>query len=250
LNPTLLRQKWRDQAAQVRRHLRFLEEEIKARLEADISGLASGVRGRLESSLPLSPVTVAPELLAKEGPFGFGEIRTEAWEAPGVRKLVLSTVRARPIVEGFAIVILPDKKLRAPVFAGDFMALPTRISVHADVYGTRELGSLPLDTLAPLKEHFARLGTSSGPPFAAGLSSGLGLHAKLSPRLVDEAFAALTAALGRALEVMKGAGPGDGGARTQEIFFQTFHTHGPRRGVLGRLMGREWADRYSRLIFE
>jgi hypothetical protein len=250
LNAAELRQKWSERSAQVRRQARFLEEEVKARFEIDISGLASGVRGRLEASLPLSPLSLAPELLTKEGPFGFGEIRTAAWEAPGVRKLVLSTVNLRPIIEGFAIVILPEKKLRAPVFAGDFMALPTRLSVNADVYGTRELGSLPLDTLAPLKENFARLGTSSGPPFAAGLSSGLGLHAKLSPRLVDEAFAALTAALGRALEVMKGATEGEGGERTQKIFFQTFHTHGPRRGALGRLMGREWAERYSRLIFE
>jgi hypothetical protein len=78
----------------------------------------------------------------------------------------------------------------------------------------------------------------------------VGLHAKVSPRAVDDAFAALSAALARSLDVMAAAAEGTGGLEAQRRFFEAFHASGPRRGPLGRIMGAQWAERYSRLIFE
>ena len=52
-----------------------LEELWKARLEVDVPGLASGVRARLESALPLTAVPVDAELLTPEGPLGWGSVR-------------------------------------------------------------------------------------------------------------------------------------------------------------------------------
>ncbi len=244
---------------EVMRQFRVVEELVKARLEVDVAGLVSGVRARLESRLALAPIPVAADLGDRAGPFGWGRIRTTAWEAPGYRKIVLSHVSMRPAIEGFAVVIIPAAKLSAPVFACDLMALPTRVSVNADVYGTRALdeprsdGSRAPgrgDVLAPLAESFARLGSGSGPEWTRGLTPGNGFHAKVSPRVVDDAFAALTAALARYLDATASAVEGPGGAESQRAFFDAFHEHGPRRGALGRVVGSAWAERYSRLIFE
>jgi hypothetical protein len=232
------------------RQARLLEELWKARLEVDVPGLFAGVRARLESSLPLTPVPIDAELTGPEGPLGWGNIHTEVYTAPRVRKIVLTSVSQRPVLEGFALVLLPDPELAAPVFACDFMGLPTRISVNADCYGTRTLGNLPLDLLSPLRESFGRLGGHSGPPWSLGLASGIGLHARVSPRLGNDAFAALSAALGRALEGVAHAQVGPGGQESQAAFFRAFHAHGPRKGPIRYLYGPAFAERYSRLVFE
>jgi len=232
------------------RRFRVVEELVKARLEVDVAGVVSGVRARLESRLQLKPIPVAADLGDRAGPLGWGRIRTTAWEAAGYRKIVLSHVAMRPVIEGFALVLLPQPKLAAPVFACDLMALPTHVSVNADVYGAGALQPASGQVLAPLVESFARLGSRPGPEWAAGLAAGGGLHAKVSPRVVDDAFASLTAALARYLDVTAATVEGAGGADAQRAFFAAFHEHGPRRGMLGRLFGAPWAERYSRLIFE
>jgi hypothetical protein len=238
---------------QVMRRLRVFEELIKARLEVDVVGLVAGVRARLESRLKLTPIPVDADLADRAGPFGWGRVRTTAWEAPSYRKIVLSHVAMPPMIEGLALVALPVPSLRAPVFACDLMALPTRVSVNADLYGGGALAGASRVALGPLGENFARLGGGPGPAWAAEIASGAGLHAKVSPRAVDDAFAALSAALACSLD-LTAAAPADvegpGGAEAQRAFFTAFHEHGPRRGPLGRVMGAPWAERYSRLIFE
>jgi hypothetical protein len=229
---------------------RRLEELWKARLEVDVPGMWSGVRARLESAVPLKAIPIDAELSTPEGPLGWGSIRTEVYSAPKLRKIVLSTVSQRPVLEGFALVLLPEPELAAPVFACDLMGLPTHVSINADAYGTRDLGRMPLDLLAPLRESFGRLGSGAGPAWALGLASGVGLHAKLSPRLANDGLAALSAALGRALEVIGASEPGPGGLETQQAFFRAFHEHGPRKGAIRYLYGPVFAERYSRLIFE
>jgi hypothetical protein len=229
---------------------RILEELWKARLEVDVPGMWAGVRARLESQLQLRPIQIDAELATPEGPLGWGAIRTEVYSAPKLRKIVLSTVAQRPVLEGFALVLLPEPELAAPIFACDFMGLPTHVSVNADAYGNRELGRMPLDLLAPLRESFGRLGSTSGPPWSLGLASGVGLHAKVSPRLANDGLAALQAALGRAIEVISDAKPGPGGQASQQDFFRAFHAHGPRKGPIRYLYGPAFAERYSRLVFE
>jgi hypothetical protein len=228
---------------EVMHKFRVLEELVKARLEVDVSGLVAGMRARLESRLQLTPLPVPADLADHEGPLGWGRVRTSVWEATGFRKVALSHIGMWPVIEGFAVVVLPADK-QAPVFACDFMALPTRVSVNADVYGA--------DTqkvLAPLGESFVRLGTGAGPEWAQAIASGAGLHAKVSPRMVDDAFAALTGALARYLDVV-GSSAGPANDDLQRNFFELFHRHGPRNGPLSRIFGSEWAERYSRLIFE
>jgi Ferredoxin-dependent bilin reductase len=234
----------------VLQRVRLVEELVKARLEVDVSGLVQGARARLESRLALTPIPVAADLADRAGPLGWGRVRTNAWEAPGFRKVVLSQVALWPVIEGFALVLLPVSKVDAPVFGADLMALPTRVSVNADVYGAGAFGAQAGDVLAPLAESFARLGSGAGPEWARPLTPGNGLHAKVSPRAVDDAFAALTAALARYLDVTNAAPAGARGADVQRAFFVAFHERGPRRGPLGRLFGADWAERYSRLIFE
>ncbi|MGZ3443790.1 MAG: hypothetical protein ACXVDD_29925 [Polyangia bacterium] len=230
------------------RQLRVLEELVKARLEVDVPGMVAGVRARVESRLHLSPLPIDADLASKPGPLGLGSVRTWAWEAPEARKVVLSHIGLRPVIEGFALVIHPAKRA-APIFGADLMALPTRLSVHADVYGARELTG---GVLEPLGESFGRLRGQAGPPWAQSIASGVGLHAKPSLRLVDDAFAALTGAVGRYLDVLTAAkeGTSDGNVPSNREFFTAFHTNGPRKGPLGRLFGAPWAERYSRLIFE
>lgn len=235
---------------EARRKMRNLEELLRARLEVDVAGMVAGVRARLEARLPLTAVPVPADLSERSGPFGWARVRSSAWEAPAFRKIVLTQVSVRPIVEGFALVAIPRPNLAAPVFACDLMALPTRVSVNADLYGSRELGASPRDGLQPLRENFARLGSTAGPAWAAGIGSGVGLHAKVSPRVVDDAFAALTAALGAGFDLATKATDGPGGDTTQRDFFEAFHEHGPRRGPLGKIFGEAWAERYSRLLFE
>jgi hypothetical protein len=233
---------------QVMRQFRVLEELVKARLEVDMPGVVAGVRARLESRLPLHAVPVDADLADKRGPLGFGHVRTSVWEAPGIRKIALTQVLMRPMIEGLALVVLPQPKLAAPAFACDLMALPTRVSVNADVYGADRAALRGV--LEPLGESFVRLGGGAGPGWAQPIASGVGLHAKVSPRAVDDAFAALTAALARYLDVVTAAQEGPGGSELQRQFFQLFHEHGPRNGALGRIYGAAWAERYSRLIFE
>jgi hypothetical protein len=230
------------------RQLRVLEELVKARLEVDVPGMVAGVRARLESRLHLSALPIEADLANKPGPLGLGAVKTWAWESPDARKVVLSHIGLRPVIEGLALVIHPRRRI-APVFGADLMALPTRLSVNADVYGVRDLTA---GVLEPLGESFGRLRSHAGPAWAESIASGAGLHARPSPRLVDDAFAALTAAIGRYLDVLTTAkeGTSDDNVPSQRDFFTAFHDHGPRKGPLGRLFGAAWAERYSRLIFE
>lgn len=230
------------------RQLRVLEELVKARLEVDVPGMVAGVKARLESRLHLAPLPIDADLANKPGPFGFGSVRTWAWQSTEAEKVVLSHIGLRPVIEGFALVIHPQKR-RAPIFGADLMALPTRLSVNADVYGARELTA---GVLEPLGESFGRLRSHAGPEWAQAIASGAGLHAKPSPRLVDDAFGALTGAIGRYLDVLTNAKEetNDGNVPSQREFFTAFHEHGPRKGPLGHLFGAAWAERYSRLIFE
>ncbi|MCU1277697.1 MAG: Ferredoxin-dependent bilin reductase [bacterium] len=230
------------------RQLRVLEELVKARLEVDVPGMVAGVRARVESRLHLAPLPIEADLASKPGPFGLGSVRTWAWECPEARKVVLSHIGLRPVIEGLALVIHPANRA-VPIFGADLMALPTRLSVNADVYGAREITG---GVLEPLGESFGRLRSGSGPEWAQPIASGAGLHAKPSPRLVDDAFAALTAAVGRYLDVLATTkeGTADGNVPSQRDFFTAFHANGPRKGPLGRLFGAVWAERYSRLIFE
>ena len=230
------------------RQLRVLEELVKARLEVDVPGMVAGVKARIESRLRLEALPIEADLANKPGPFGFGAVRTWAWQSPEAQKIVLSHIGLRPVIEGFALVIHPRKRL-APILGADLMALPTRLSVNADVYGARELTG---GVLEPLGESFGRLRSHAGPAWAQSVASGAGLHARPSPRLVDDAFAALTAAIGRYLDVLTAAKEGstEGNVPSQRDFFTAFHEHGPRKGPLGHLFGAAWAERYSRLIFE
>jgi len=232
------------------RQLRVLEELVKARLEVDVPGMVAGVRARLESRLHLTAIPIDADLSNKPGPFGFGAVRTWAWQSPEAEKVVLSHIGLRPVIEGFALVIHPQPRRQAPIFGADLMALPTRLSVNADVYGgARELTA---GVLEPLGESFGRLRSHEGPAWAQAIASGAGLHARPSPRLVDDAFAALTGAIGRYLDVLTTSkeASNDGSVPSQSEFFTAFHEHGPRRGPLGHLFGAAWAERYSRLIFE
>lgn len=230
------------------RQLRVLEELVKARLEVDVPGMVAGVRARLDSRLHLTALPIEADLATKPGPFGFGAVKTWAWESPEARKVVLSHIGLRPVIEGFALVVHPRTRV-APVFGADLMALPTRLSVNADVYGARDLTA---GVLEPLGESFGKLRSHSGPDWAESIASGAGLHARPSPRLVDDAFAALTSAIGRYLDVLTAAkeGSADDNVPSQRDFFTAFHAHGPRKGPLGHLFGAAWAERYSRLIFE
>src|SRR4051794_3946861 len=234
------------------RQVRVLEELVKARLEVDVPGIVAGVRARIESRLQLQPVPVDKDLADKQGPLGWGRVHTTVWEAPGFRKIALTQVSMRPVIEGLALVVLPSPRLQAPIFACDLMALPTRVSVNADVYGTDR--ALLRSVLEPLGESFVRLGTGGGPVWAQPISSGVGLHAKVSPRAAEDAVGALSAALARTIDVVTSAPQTDAeGAATGDVqkrFFELFHEHGPRNGPLGRILGAAWAERYSRLIFE
>jgi hypothetical protein len=235
----------------VMRQLRVFEELVRARMQVDVAGMVAGVRARLESRLPLEAIPVDADLADKHGPLNWGNVRTTAWQAPGFRKIVLSHVSMAPVVEGFALVVLPLARKAAPVFAADLMALPTRLSVNADLYAAPSLQEMARRALEPLTESFARLESGGGPAWAHALGSGRGLHAKVSPRAVDDAFAGLNAALGRALDIaLQAPEAGEAGAEGQRLFFQAFHTHGPRQGPLGQILGPTWAERYSRLIFE
>jgi Ferredoxin-dependent bilin reductase len=233
---------------QVVRQLRVLEELVKARLEVDVPGMVAGVKARLESRLHLTSIPIDADIANKPGPFGLGSVRTWAWQSAEARKIVLSHIGLRPIIEGFALVIHPQKRA-APIFGADLMALPTRLSVNADVYGVRERTTGVLESLG---ESFGRLRSHAGPEWAQPISSGVGLHAKPSPRLVDESFAALTASIGRYLDILTAApeDSSEASVASQREFFRAFHVNGPRRGPLGRLFGAAWAERYSRLIFE
>src|SRR5205823_5580554 len=115
----------------VMRQLRVFEELIRARMQVDVAGMVAGVRARLESRLHLEPLPVDADLGDKRGPAGWGHVRSTAWQAPGCRKIVLSHVSMPPIIDGFALVVLPLPRKLAPVFAADLMALPTRLSVNA-----------------------------------------------------------------------------------------------------------------------
>jgi hypothetical protein len=228
------------------RQMRQLEELVKARLEVDMPGIVAGVHARIESRLHLTPLPIAADLALKEAPLKLGRVRTQAWESPECRKIVLSHIAMRPAIEGVALVIHPKPGRQAAIFGADLMALPTRISVNADCYGPPSQ-TAPL--FAELGESFARLGSGKGPLWARGISSGAGLHAKVSLRLVDNAFAALSATIGRYLDVLIAAPVAAPNGAGKE-FFSAFHTHGPRRGPLQHILGSAWAERYSRLIFE
>lgn len=226
--------------------VRALEEDLKARHEVDVAGMVAGVRARLEEQLELTPLPIDGDLAEKQGPLKMGRVRTQAWQSPRLRKIVLSHIDMAPMIEGLALTLIPVADLDFPSFAADLMALPWRISVNADVYG-REWQTR--DALRSMRTTYLRLGSGSGPLWAARLGSGHGLHAKLRPRQVDEGVAALSQGLAAYLGELADAPPGRS-TEGQAMFFNAFHTNGPRAGMLSRVMGEPWAERYSRLVFE
>src|SRR5262249_6642626 len=157
-----------------------------ARMQVDVAGKGAGARARLESRLPLSAIPIDAHLADKRGPAGWGRIVTRAWQAPGCRKIILSPVDGAALVDGVAVGILPLPRKAAPVFAGDLMALPTRVSVNADLYASPSLQEKSRQALEPLTESFSRFESGGGPSWAQALASGRGLHAKLSPRAVED----------------------------------------------------------------
>ena len=223
-----------------------LATEMKARYEIDVAGMVAGVRARLESRLALSPLQIDADLEERRAPFGIGHVRTTVFQAPRLRKLVLAEVRLWPVIEGFALTLLPELSVAAPVFAADFMLLPDRLSANADVYGAPERTR---GVLTPLGDSFRQLGGGAGRPWTAPIRSGEGLFARVSPRIVGEAFGATTSALGLYLDALAAAPAGDE-ERAQREFFQRFHEHGPRHGALRWIFGEAWAERFSRLAFE
>ncbi len=238
-----LGQKWFADAVH---HVRALEEDLKARREIDVAGMVAGLRARLFEQLKLEALPIASDLADRELPRGLGRVRAEAWRSDRLRKIVLSHFAVPGIIEGLALTALPKSELAAPCFAADFLALPWRLSVHADVYGTK---AQTRDALRGMHTTFVKLGSGSGPAWAQSLGSGHGLHAKLRPRQVEEGFAALSQGMYAYLVELADCAAGDC-TEAQQQFFQAFHEFGPRRGMLRRLFGDAWAERYSRLVFE
>ncbi|MSP62454.1 MAG: hypothetical protein EXR72_19400 [Myxococcales bacterium] len=227
-----------------------LRSEWRSRLEVDVPGMVAGVRTRLESRLALTPLPVDADLADRRGRFGLGRVRTWAFESQELRKAVIAHVSLRPVVsvwEGLVVTLAPRRDLHAPIFAADLMVLPTQVSASADVYGP---AALTAGLLHPLAPSIVRLGGGAGPEWTRGIGSGEGLHARVSARLVDELFAALTGGLGRYLDALLAAPRGGDSGRAQADFFAAFHAHGPRTGPLAHLLGSAWAERYSRLLFE
>jgi hypothetical protein len=234
-------------ASEAGRQARTLEEDIKARREIDVAGMVAGLRARLTEQLVLESLPIDSDLGERRLPVGLGRIRTEAWRSEKLRKVVLSHIYVPGVIEGLALTALPVFELDSPCFAADLMALPWRFSVNVDAYG-RDWQTK--DSLRSLQTTFMRLGgDNSGPLWAAKLGSGHGLHAKLRPRQIEEGFAALSQGLYTYLGELADAPPGRSN-EAQEQFFYTFHQNGPKKGMLRRLFGDEWAERYSRLVFE
>jgi hypothetical protein len=234
--------------------IEHLLTEMSARYGLDVGGMASGVRARLSSRLPLSPLPIDRDLEQRAPWLRLGSVRNAAFEAPRLRKLVLSEVRLFPAIEGFALTLLPAPSVRAPVFLCDFLLLPAALSVNADLYGRGEATGGIADAmaiLAPLQASFAALGGRPAAAWARSLTSGQGLHARVSPRLSGEAYGALTAALGLYLDALGAAATSEPAAQAadQAEFFRALHQHGPRRRM-SLLFGSAWAERYSRLMFE
>lgn len=230
----------------VTHRVRTVEEDLKARREVDVSGMIAGLKARLAEQLELSPLPVPADLSDRSAPFGLGRIQTWAWSAPKLRKIVVSHIHLPPVLEGLALTLLPVHELDFPCFAADLMALPWHISVNVDVYG-RDWQTR--DSLQSLRLPYQRLSNRSGPLWAARLGSGHGLHARLRPRQVEEGFAGLKEGVASYLKELEDAPPGRS-IESQTQFFYAFHQNGPRVGPLKRVMGDEWAERYSRLVFE
>jgi hypothetical protein len=228
------------------RRLRGLEEDIKARREIDVAGMVAGLRARLSEQLQLEALPLDADLSERRLPLGLGRVRSEAWRGPQLRKVVLSHIAIPGMIEGLALTLLPTTDLDFPSFAADLMALPWRVSVNADVYGREWQVS---GALSGLRTTFRRIGSTDGPLWSAKLASGHGLHAKLRPRQVEDGFAALSQGLAAYLGELKDGPPGRS-VESQEQFFHTFHNNGPRKGMLRRLFGEDWTERYSRLLFE
>jgi hypothetical protein len=225
-----------------------LLQELKARYEIDMAGMAAGVRARLEARLELTRLPIAPDLQRRRGRLGAGEVVTDAFSSARLRKVVLSEIRLWPVIEGFALTLLPRQGVAAPVFGADFMLLPSRLAANVELYGPP---SIARGVLAPIQPALSRLPRRPGPPWAAAIASGEGMHARVSPRLVDELFAATTSALGLYLDALAVA-PDRGAGATDDthVFFDAFHANGPRRGPLRWIFGDAWAERYSHLMFE
>ncbi|HMU40679.1 MAG TPA: hypothetical protein PKE31_16845 [Pseudomonadota bacterium] len=231
------------------RRLRTLEEDVKARGEADFSGMANGLRARLVEQLELTDLPIDADLRQHALPLGVAEVSASAYRSPKVRKIVMSHVLVGasrlPAIEGLALTVFPEYEWDLPCFAADFLAFPWSVSVHADVYG-REWQTQKV--LSSLQHAFLRLGSGPGPVFCASLASGDGLHARLRPRQMEEGFAALLQALKAYLDLFADPPPGRSQSAQQEVF-AVFHEAGPKKR-LRRLFGEAFAERYSRLLFE
>lgn len=228
---------------------RALEEDIKARREADFSGMANGLRARLSEHLELSELPVDADLREHESPFGVARVVTAAYRSPKVRKVVLSHVvvgPARlPVVEGLLLTVFPEYEWDLPCFVAEIVALPFWVSVSADVYGREWQTQRVLSSLRPA---FLRLGGNLCQGPLAPVCSGDGLYARLRPRQLEDGFAALLQALGASLQRLADPPPGRS-LSTQQELFALLHDAGPRRD-LRRVFGEPFAERLSRLLFE
>lgn len=232
------------------REAKRLEERLLARTQIDLASLGAGLRTRLEAHLPLHALPIASDLQTGKAAFGAWKVMTEVWDAPRLRKVALSSVSVLPMVEGVALVLLPSPELDLPVFACDLMALPARLSLNIELFGAPAMRPLAQKILAPHEASLARLRNRKGKAWSAVIESGYGVHARVDPRRIEECSAALFAVLGAYLSALTEAKTGELGVPSQRTFFQAFHEHGPKKGPVGRVFGAEWAERYSRLMFE
>ena len=147
-------------------------------------------------------------------------MRTWAWQSGEARKVVLSHIGAAAASSRVSRWSSIRGRRAAPIFGADLMALPTRLSVNADVYGARELTA---GVLEPLGETFRSAQVARRAGVGACRSRRAPVCTRVpSLRLVDDAFAALTAAIGRYLDVLTAAKEATAGGQ-RRVSTRLFH---------------------------
>ncbi|MBI3074317.1 MAG: hypothetical protein HYY84_19580 [Deltaproteobacteria bacterium] len=169
--------------------------------------------------------------------------RTRLFETEHHDRVVVSRVRALPMIDGVTISMRP-RSGAAPWFLSDLFCFPARVSANAWMVGPATLGDL-----GALTDILAGHESLPAPDWLAPLASGEGFSVRARPAEAETVFRAVRTLLVRTLVTLNTRSlPRVDGEKVRD-HARSLAERAPFGKRLRRVFGRSFAMRYSELLF-
>jgi hypothetical protein len=169
--------------------------------------------------------------------------RTRLFETEHHDRVVVSHVRALPMIDGVTVSMRP-RSGAAPWFLADLFCFPARVSANAWIVGPATLGDL-----SGVTTHLAGLNTLPAPKWLAPLTSGEGFSVRTRPGDAEAVFRAVRTLLVTTLVTLNTNRPVSASGEKVRAWADSLAKNAPFGKRLRRVFGRRFATRYTDLLF-